>query len=554
MARRWNARTVLPLVALAAVLTVPSLFTRDLWNPDEPRYAEVAREMRVLSDWVVPHLNGDVYAEKPPLFFWLSALLQDAGLGHEAGRVAAALFFLGTLLLTRDLGRVLFDERTGHLASLVLATGSLFLWVAKAGVLDVPLTFLTTLAVWGLVRHRAGSPRAIAWLWIGMGLGTLTKGPVAILIPCLAALAFRLVDGPGAPGTRKRTWMWGVPLAAAIVLAWLVPALVEGGEAYRNTVLFKQNVGRAVSSWSHRQPLYYYLVRIPGDFFPWSLFLPVVSVWAWREAKQRKRREAGALLAWAGLGLLVFSLISGKRERYLLPFHPAAALATAAYLRMTIAGSPLAPSPWARRLLGAAHACFGVLALAFCTIAVAGPRLLSLAKGDDVRRVGEALARGPLRAGALVAGAAILAAAGAGFAMVRRGKTGGGVQAALACAVLFSLSFDLVLAPAIDVVKSPRPVSERIMELVPEGEGEVALYPEEYSGAYNLYTGRLHMPVLSGPEAVAAFLRQPGRRAVVTTDEVYDQEHDAWGVPHHPVDAGFVGHRRIVLVLPGTPW
>jgi 4-amino-4-deoxy-L-arabinose transferase-like glycosyltransferase len=315
-------------------------------------------------------------------------------------------------------------------------------------------------------------------------------------------------------------------------------------------VLFKQNVGRAVSSWSHRQPLHYYLVRIPGDFFPWSLLLPVVSIWAWREAKTRKRRDAGALLAWAGLGLLVFSLISGKRERYLLPFHPAAALATAAYLRAMVAGSPIALAAWARGLLAAALACFGVLALALSTLALAGPRLLSLAKEDDARLVGEALVQAPSRAGALVAGAAILAAVGAGVALLRRGKPGGAVQATLVCSVLLSLAFDLVLAPAIDVVKSPRPVAERIQALVPEGEGEVALYPNEYSGAYNLYTGRVHMPVLSGPAAVAEFLRRPGRRAIVTTDRVYDRERADWGVPHDVVDAGFVGSRHIVLILP----
>src|SRR6185295_12615980 len=117
--------------------------------------------------------------------------------------------------------------------------------------------------------------------------------------------------------------------------------------------------------------------------------------------------------------------------------------------------------------------------------------------------------------------------------------------------VLFSLAFDLVLVPALDVVKSPRPVSERINAVVPEGEGDVALYPEDYSGAYNLYTGRVRMPVLTGPEAVAAFLREPGLGAVVTTDDVYASEHDAWGVPHEPVEAGFVGHRRIVLVVRG---
>jgi 4-amino-4-deoxy-L-arabinose transferase-like glycosyltransferase len=540
---------ILPLLSLTVLLTVPSLFTRDLWNPDEPRYAEVAREMRVLSDWIVPHLNGTIYAEKPPLFFWLSAGFQSAGLGVASGRIVVALFFLGTLLLVKEIGRLLFDERTGHLAAVVLSTGMLFLWVGKAGVLDVPLTFFTTLSLYGLVRHRVGAPYAIVLFYAGMGLGTLVKGPVAILIPCLAALSLRLVAGRGAPKSRA-TWIWGVPLLAAIVLAWLVPALIQGGDAYRETVLFKQNVGRAVSSWSHRQPIYYYLVRLPGDLFPWSFLLPAACLWARREANERKRREAQALLVWAGLGLLVFSLISGKRERYLLPFHPAACLAVAAYLRAVLSGARNAPGALPLGLLGAIHACFAVLAGALAAIALAGDRLLALARKEDARLVAEALLGTGPRIGAALAAVAILAAAAVGLILVRRRKPGGAVQATLVAAVSFSLAFDLVLVPAFDVVKSPRPVSETIMELVPEGAGEVALYPESFSGAYNLYTGRLSMPVLSGAPEIEEFLAGPGPRAVLTTEERYERDLRGLRVPHEAVRAGFVGHRRMLLVLP----
>src|SRR4029079_10638739 len=98
------------------------------------------------------------------------------------------------------------------------------------------------------------------------------------------------------------------------------------------------------------------------------------------------------------------------------------------------------------------------------------------------------LIEGPSRLGALAAAVALGAAAAWGMARVRGSKMGAAVQAALAASVLFSLAFDLVLVPAFDLVKSPRPVSERIAAMVPEGEGEVALYPEDYSGAYNLYT------------------------------------------------------------------
>ena len=85
-------RQVLLLCALGAATFLPSLPLRDLWNPDEPRYAEVAREMRVTGEWLVPHLNGEIYSEKPPLLFWLSALGQMAGLGFNAVSAKARAF------------------------------------------------------------------------------------------------------------------------------------------------------------------------------------------------------------------------------------------------------------------------------------------------------------------------------------------------------------------------------------------------------------------------------------------------------------------------------
>ena len=204
-----GALAVLPLVALAAALTVPSLFTRDLWNPDEPRYAEVARGMRVLSDFVVPHLNESPSTPRSPRCSSGSRPRSRGRVSASAsGRVVVALFFLGTLLLTRELGRLLFDERTGHLAGRCSSAPAPVPLGRKAGVLDVPLNALHDPRRLRPRGGTGGAPRAIVLFYAGMGLGTLTKGPVAILIPCLAAVAFRLVEGRGAPAARK-TWIWG---------------------------------------------------------------------------------------------------------------------------------------------------------------------------------------------------------------------------------------------------------------------------------------------------------------------------------------------------------
>src|ERR1044071_8885731 len=110
----------LALLALAGVLLfLPGLGGRDLWNPDEARYAEVAREMPLAGSYAVPHLNGQVYSLKPPLLFWSirTAAHLTGGLDEVAARLPSALAAIGTLLLTYRLGRRLFGRRAGGLAA-----------------------------------------------------------------------------------------------------------------------------------------------------------------------------------------------------------------------------------------------------------------------------------------------------------------------------------------------------------------------------------------------------------------------------------------------------
>ena len=144
--RLVTLRDVAIVLALGATVLVPSLFTRDPWNPDEPRYAEVAREMVVSGDYLVPHLNSEIYPDKPPLFFWLAAVFWHLGAGVNSGRLVAILANVGTVLLAYRIARRWLGERGGLLAAAITTTTVLFLHIGKFGVLDPLLTFFTTAA------------------------------------------------------------------------------------------------------------------------------------------------------------------------------------------------------------------------------------------------------------------------------------------------------------------------------------------------------------------------------------------------------------------------
>jgi hypothetical protein len=190
----WKDVTL--ITALVALATVPALFARDLWDPDEPRYMEVAREMVVRGEYLIPQLNGEVYSEKPPLFFWLAGLLWRAGLGTNAGRIVTVLAVWGTLLLIYFVCRAALGSRTALLATAMAFTSLLLLKFAEIGVLDPLLTLLVSVAVvlgWNALHRKAGPP-ALSWAgcYAAMGLGTLTKGPVGFLVPALILLTYGL--------------------------------------------------------------------------------------------------------------------------------------------------------------------------------------------------------------------------------------------------------------------------------------------------------------------------------------------------------------------------
>lgn len=339
-------RDVILITIVAALLFLPSLAMRDLWNPDEPRYMEVAREMVLLDDYLVPHLNGELYPDKPPMFFWLAAALYRAGLGHNSGRIVALLASLGTVLLTYATARRLLSRQGGLFAAMTTLTATLFLFTSKMGVIDPLLACFTTASICaGLRGMDPGERHGRAWwlsAYVTAALAVLTKGPVGAIVPAivLAACGFAR-DGR----IRKGGWTHaaGAVLFLGIIAAWLLPALSRGGEEYTQNILFQQTASRMWRSYSHRNAVYYYFLSSPWIFLPWSLFF-AAAVWSAVRAWRRSRESAArAGLAWLGVIFLFFTLISGKRVGYLMPAMPAFGLLMGRYFALAVRGKLLWP-------------------------------------------------------------------------------------------------------------------------------------------------------------------------------------------------------------------
>lgn len=300
---------------------------KDLWTPDEPRYALVAQEMLQSGDWVVLHANGEVYREKPPLLFWvIAAVSAPFGAVNEfTARVPSIVAALLTVWLTFDLARRMFGDRAGMWSAIVLATTFRFWWQSHTGQIDMLLTACVTLAVYALWRwHESRRGMWPIVYYAGTALGLLAKGPPTLVFTLSSAIGFLW----GRRDIRHRVLLWlGVPLSIVPVALWFYIARRLGTDDVTGEIsgtFSRQLTGRILSGVSHPQPPWHYLMQAPVELFPWVLVLPWTIVHTWRT-----RREGPAvrlLLSWLLPALIFFHIIVEKRAVYLLPLYPPVAI------------------------------------------------------------------------------------------------------------------------------------------------------------------------------------------------------------------------------------
>lgn len=526
------------VVAVLLAIFVPSHFSRDPWNPDEPRYGEVSREMKLTGSYILPQLNGEIYAEKPPLYFWLvNAAERPLGSFTLAARAVSALATALTALFLALLGKRLFDARTGVLAAAIFATSVLVVNLGQMGVIDTTLTCFATAATLALVRAgESFSLGAALAAGAAMALAVLAKGPVGAIEPIVAAAAIGY-GRRGRAGIPLAASALGLAIAAGAGFAWLHMATIAAGprgDWYWHRMVFDQNLGRVVESWSHSRPFWYYAPQLAWGFLPWIAFLPAAALAAWR-ARAADRSGAGVLLA-ALLLLLMFSAISGKRPGYVLPVYPALALLVARRAATLEAGleTPGALDRAGGVLVGTATLALGLGAAAFPSLAGRLPAFLGPSTAPLVSEFVAALPRwaGPL---SLAIGALL---AGLGLAMlgVFRPLTPRRTLALAAAAVAVgSIGLHAIIVPALDPQKSARALGERIARDLPSSGDRLVFYLNELDGVVNFRTGALHYDVIETEDALRAALplpgglrppatepRAPGRLWVVMEDKFFD--------------------------------
>jgi 4-amino-4-deoxy-L-arabinose transferase-like glycosyltransferase len=309
---------VAAIVALAAAVCLFHLGSFGLWEPDEARYAEIAREMLQSGNLLVPHLNYVAYVEKPPLLYWLTLLsFRIFGVSEFAARLPVALSAIAGILATYFFALHAFGRRHAILAAAILATTPLYALMAQVLTTDMTLTALVTIATFSLYLHWQEGGR---WCWIAyvaMGLAVMTKGPVGAAIPILSMLIWLALNRDLRGAIAKFRTIPGFVLMALIAAPWFAMMTIRE-PGFADFYFVGEHLRRAFEAdYSHSEAFYFYLPVLAIGLLPWTMLVPFLT---WREGPRNPARSFCVVAA--GVTVVAFSCASAKLIPYILPAVP----------------------------------------------------------------------------------------------------------------------------------------------------------------------------------------------------------------------------------------
>lgn len=326
---------------IAAALYLPGLGRPALWEPDEGRYAEIAREMVESGDYVTPRDDFELYFEKPPLVYWTTAAaIHIFGAQEFAIRLPAAIFSIGQVVVTAAIADAMLGGGAGLLAALVLALSPLFFVFARFATLDPALAFFLTAAIGAFYfAARAGpfaSPPARRWILASaamLALGTLAKGPVALILGGAIALLWLALERRLREIPRMPLIMCAI-VYAAIVAPWFVLAEARN-PGFLRFFFIHEHLQRYVASREHGWGPWFFIPIVIGGAWPWVFFARLgwtamrsdaAPAAASSESSSAHRSAARLLIVWFAVIFVFFSIPRSKLGTYILPALPPLAI------------------------------------------------------------------------------------------------------------------------------------------------------------------------------------------------------------------------------------
>jgi 4-amino-4-deoxy-L-arabinose transferase-like glycosyltransferase len=448
--RKTSSLELLIVAVVCAFLFFYGAGSFGLVGADEPRYAQIAREMLARHDFISPTINGEAWLEKPVLYYWLGmASFKVFGVTDAAARLPSAA--LGLLMVLAMFFFVRRFRPPAQLdAAVITASCAAIFAFSRGASTDMPLTasFTIGMLAW-YVWHQMAEKKWLLVFYLFLALATLAKGPVAPLLAGLIVLVFCVLQRD-IKSVLRTLWLPGVILYVAAALPWFVAVQIKNPQ-FLYVFIFLLNLEPFGSiMFHHRQPFWYYIPVLILAMAPWSFFALPALVNATRDVVKKfggikqSERDVDAdglrefLCLWTLLPILFFSLSQSKLPGYILPSVPPCAILAADFLRRRV--------PPLSQLMMAGHA---LLLGTLCAFVLVFPTVF-------IQHLPM-----PMPGRYLAASAALLTMLGVFVALRRSGTQV--LRAATLVPVILMVGFILkAAAPDIDSYYSARPVAKQI--------------------------------------------------------------------------------------------
>lgn len=324
-----------------------------LLGPDEPRYAQVAREMLERGDWITPTLGGFNWFEKPALLYWLQIIgYKLFGINEFAARFGSLVFGLSTIatiyLLARHIEKVQSSRlslsnsslRFSDIAFLMSASSVGFVAFSRAASFDIILTFPVTAALACFYvsqlksAERKGGNLSLLGFYVFVGIALIGKGLIGVVLPFGVVIIYQLLSFSLPSKRFIVSLIWGSFVTCAVASAWYAPVILRHGQEFVDEFFIQQHFARYASNkYAHEQPFLYFFLVLPLMILPWLPFavLSLIPKSRFAATDERSDRDIVAssrlfFIAWLIFPLAFFSFSGSKLPGYILPALPAVIL------------------------------------------------------------------------------------------------------------------------------------------------------------------------------------------------------------------------------------
>jgi 4-amino-4-deoxy-L-arabinose transferase-like glycosyltransferase len=487
------------LLAACAFLDTYRLGAPPLFDQDEGNYAQIAAEIVQTGDPVTLHVNGRPWYVHPPFYMWLVAATgRVLGFSEWAVRIWSAVFSIVAVYATVLLGRAMFGVRVGLLAGAILTVTLQYLIQSRLAVFDTVLLAWMLLAVHAFYRGyetRRGADYLRFFLFAG--LGTLTKGPIGLVLPGLVIVAFVSLRRAW-PRWREVPWGPGLAIYAAVGLSWYAVQIALHGTAFVSSNVGYYTLHRYFGVVEkHAGPWYLYGPVALFGGFPWTTFWPAAAALHVR----RWRVSDGSLLVLLGVGIpiLFYSFAQTKLPGYIIPIFPFAAMGVAALWEPVLSS---------KRLTATVAICVWALLILVAALLSGAAAFLAMQHPGPYQMARHVLA---IPAGVLVVGVGMV------LVLALAGRAVGSFVAL--CAVMGG-TWLAVLAWVIPVVAAQMPIKPLAQEIrtVLEPGDRIVAYKMDIAPSLIFYS-RHRIEWAETPAALRADLCAPGRVFLVITRE-----------------------------------